>query len=549
MTRLSIGTLRRSLALAVGCLVCFAWLACAEPPAARTEAAGGPGAAARPGGTLIVATHQDIAGINDLVSNDVSFSDEVIGQMFLDLFDEQDDFTEHPPTFAPRLAESYEFSEDRLALTVRLRPGVRWSDGVPVTARDVRWTWQAQTHPGVGWTYAHSKDHIRDVEVVDDSTVRFHFDHAYATQLQHANEGFILPRHVWSELPFDEWPEGEPWFQQRLVVNGPFLLDSWKPQEEIVLVRNPDYYEPELPRLDRIVFRIIPDRVNHVTQLLRGEVDFVPRVETEDVGRIEGADGVVLYPYWHRQYTYLGWNLARPLFAEAEVRQALAMAIDRQTIIDTLRAGYARIATSPILSSVWAYADLEPWPYDPRVASQRLADAGWTPGPDGILARDGQRFSFTILTNTSRSWRDTLTMVQEQLKLVGIEVAIQQMEMNTLVERMHAHDFDAYIGSFGIDTALDLTYAFHSDSIADSYNFGSYSNPRVDELIEQANRQIDPRDAGPMLVEIQQILHREQPFAFLWEPQRISAMRDSLRDADPNPVSTFQNLRRWWIEG
>ena len=224
------------------------------------------------------------------------------------------------------------------------------------------------------------------------------------------------------------------------------------------------------------------------------------------------------------------------------------MAIDRQTIIDTLRQGWAKVGTSPILSSVWAYAGLEPWPYDPPAAAEILRQHGWQRGADGILTRDGVRFSFTLATDAaSRSWRDTAAMIQDQLLLIGIEVLIQPMELNTLLARLGEHDFDATMGSWGIDTSLDLKYAFHTDSIDGGYNFGGYSDPRVDELIDEAKRQLEPRDAGPLLREIQEILHRDQPYTFLWEPQRIAAMAVRLRDARPNSVSTYQNLRAWWI--
>lgn len=507
-------------------------------------------AAASRRSTLVVAAQYDITGINDLVSSVSGLSDEIISQLFLDLFEEQPDFTEHPPSFEPRLATAWRFSDDRLTLTVELRPDVVWSDGTPVSADDVRWTWQAQTDPDVGWAYAASKERIRDVEVVDAHTVRFHFTTAYATQLADVNEGVVLPRHAWSGLPFARWPEGETWFQQHLVVNGPFRLDSWRPQEEIVLVRNPTYYEADegLPRLDRVVFRIVPDRSSQVTQLLRGEIDFVPRLEVEDASRVEGAEGIVLHPYWHRQYTYLGWNLARPLFAEPAHRRALTLAIDRQAIVDTLHRGYARVATSPIISSVWAHADLEPWPYDRARAREILAAEGWAPGEDGVLERNGRRFSFTLLINSSsRAWQDAAAMIQQHLRRAGIEVLIQAMEFNTLIGRMEAHDYDAVIGAFGINTSLDLTAVFHSASIDGGYNFGGYANPTVDRLIEEARGRLDPLAARPALVEIQRILHREQPMTFLWEPQRLTAMTSRLREARPNALSTWQGLRRWWL--
>jgi peptide/nickel transport system substrate-binding protein len=519
----------------------------ADPGAVKAQVAQ---AAPTRGGTLVVATQTDIAGVNELISGASGFSQDIIERMFLDLFEEQPDFTEHPPTFEPRLAESLEWSDDRLALTVRLREGVTWSDGVPVTSEDVRWTWQAQTDPGVSWAYAQSKEAITDVKIVDDLTVRFHFARAYATQISDVNEGVVLPKHVWSQLPFEQWPESEDWFREHLVVNGPFTLASWRPQEEIVLERNEAYFDPDLPRLGKVVFRVIPERTLQVTQLLRGELDFVPRVDAADVERIEQAEDSVLMPYWHRQYTYLGWNTGRELFADPAVRRALTRAIDRAAMVETLYRGYSRIGVSPILQSVWAFNDtLKPWPYEPALAADDLAALGWAAGKDGVLVRDGQRFSFELGINaTSRAWRDAATMIQEQLSRIGIEVHLRPMEFHALIDRMEAHDYDAIIGSFGIDTSLDLKYAFHTESIDDGYNFGSYSNPRVDELIEQVKSQLDPLDAGPMLREIQEILHREQPFSFLWETQRLAAIRAGVQSADPNPVSTYYNLRDWWIE-
>lgn len=527
-------------------LLALCLAACQAAPPEPHDASAAP----RSGGTLVIATQTDIAGVNELVSGASSFTQEIIERMFLDLFEEQPDFTRHPPSFEPKLAESAAWSDDRLILTVRLRDGVTWSDGVPLTAEDVRWSWQAQTSPGVAWAYAQSKENITDVEVVDALTVRFHFSHAYATQMSDVNEGVVLPRHVWSELPFEEWPQGEEWFQQHLVVSGPFRLTSWRPQEEIVLERNERYFESDRPRLDRVVFRVVPERSNHVTELLRGELDFIPRVSAQDAERVDQATHVVLLPYWHRQYTYLGWNTARPLFADARTRQALTQAIDRQALVDTLMLGFARVARSPIISTVWAFNDaIDPWPYDPAVARERLGELGWAPGADGVLVRDGQRFSLELATNSSsRTWRDAATMIQEQLRQVGVEVQIRPIEFHTLISRMEQHDYDAAIGSFSIDTSLDLKYAFHTESIDDGYNFGGYSNARVDELIDEVKRQVDPLDAGPMLDEIQQILHDDQPFTFLWETQRIAAARVGLHEVDPNPVSIYYNLRHWWIE-
>ena len=157
-------------------------------------------------------------------------------------------------------------------------------------------------------------------------------------------------------------------------------------------------------------------------------------------------------------------------------------------------------------------------------------------------------FSFALATNAaSRSWGAIATMVQEHLGTVGIEVVIHPMEFNTLIAKMGDHTYDAAIGAFGIDTSLDLHSMFHSDSIDNGYNFSVYSNVRVDELIESAQQQVEAFDSGPMLIEIQEILHHDQPFTFLWEPQRLSAARVDLKEVSPNSVSTYQNLDQWWL--
>ena len=503
----------------------------------------------RRGGTLLVAISNDIHGINPLISGLDTQTTAVLDRFFLHLFEEQADYTEHPPTFEPRLVESFEWSSDGTTLDLELRSGVSWSDGVPVTAEDVRWTWQAQIDPELAWGYAQSKENIRDVEVIDQLRLRIHFHQRSPSQLAELNEGVILPKHAWSELPFSEWRSNEPWFADHLVVNGPFDLESWTRQEQVVLLRNESYFEPELPRLDRVVLRVVPQKQNQLGELLAGEVDFVEQVPPSEVSRLE-QQGIRILRFWARQFNYLCWNTQRRLFADPEVRRALTMAIDRQEIIDTLWYGFARIAVSPILTSTWAHdPDLEPMPFDLEASRRILQSRGWSDtDQDGILDRNGEPFSFELITNTGSQVRiDAAVMIQEHLRRVGIEARVRQLEFNTVVSRALDHDFDALLSAWDIDTSLDMTYAFHSQSIDDGYNFGHFSDADVDRLIDAANLETEPAERMRLLREIEAILHREQPYTFLWEPQRLAAASKRLRDATPSPVSPFFRLRQWWL--
>ena len=497
----------------------------------------------------MAAISNDIRGVNPLISGADSQTTAVLDRLFLHLFEEQPDYTEHPPTFAPRLVESFEWSADTTLLDLELRSDVSWSDGAPVTAEDVRWTWQAQTDPDLAWGYAQSKDNIRDVEVIAPHKLRIHFRQPSPSQMAELNEGVILPKHLWSQLPFSQWRSNESWFREHLVVNGPFELESWTRQEQIVLRRNEAYYEPGLPRLDRVVFRVVPQKQNQLGELVAGEVDFVEQVPPAEVSRLQ-QQGIQILRFWARQFNYICWNTRRPLFADPEVRRALTLAIDRQEIVEALWYGFARVAVSPLLTSTWAHdPDLEALPFDLEEARRILRAKGWSDtDQDGILDLGGEPFSFELITNTGSQVRnDAAVMVQEQLRRAGIQVRLRQLEFNTVVSRSLEHDFDALLGGWDIDTSLDLTYAFHTESIEDGYNFGQFSDPEVDRLIETANLETDPTQRVAQLREIEAILHRTQPYTFLWEPQRLSAASGRLREATPSSVSPTFRLRNWWL--
>ncbi|HBL28735.1 MAG TPA: hypothetical protein DD490_18015, partial [Acidobacteria bacterium] len=342
---------------------------------------GGPAGDGTPqrGGTVVTGWTTEPLGINDLIFPTTAVGSEVHFRVFQHLVEEQPDFAEHPATFKPQLAESWEWSDDHKVLTFHLRKNLVWSDGVPLTAEDVRWSWQAQVHPAVAWDSAYMKEHIRDVEVVDPQTVRFHFTRVYAKQLLDANEGLILPKHAWSRLPFEKWRENGTWFFENRLAAGPFRIESWTAQQEMVLVRNERYWEKERPYLDRVVLRFVPDASSLTTQLLNGEIDFIAQVSPADAKRVRERPELQVIPFWSNLFVAVAWNHSRPLFADAEVRRALTLAIDRRSIVETLwPGGTGRVGISPLLQSVWAHdKTLQPWPYDPAEARKILAARGW----------------------------------------------------------------------------------------------------------------------------------------------------------------------------
>jgi peptide/nickel transport system substrate-binding protein len=518
-------------------------------PAGKSPAAGAEAQGPRRGGTVVSGWTSLPPGVNQLILQQTAGLVEMNEQLFLRLAEEQPDFESHPPTFKPMLARTWEWSPDHRVLTFHLRDDVRWSDGVPVTADDVRWTWQAQVNPAVAWSAAFIKDEIADVEAVDPHTVRFHFKRVYAKQLLDANEGTILPHHAWGVIPFSQWKQNGDWFRQHLVVDGPFTVASWQPQQEIVLRRNERFFDPPRPYLDRVVMRQIPDYTSVVTQLMSGDLDYAPVVNPSDVPRLAANPRLRVLAFWFRTWVGIAWNSTRPPFGDAEVRRALGMALDRPAIAATIWHGYARVGDSPIMASVWAHdAALRPLPFDPAEARRILAAKGFAPGPDGMLQRGGKPFAFELITNAGNQQRvDALQLVQAQLRRIGVAAQARQVEFNTLNSQLRAGTYDAAIAGQTMDTSLDLTAWFHSRSIGES-NQTHYSNPEVDRLIDHAMSLPDSALAKPDLDRIQEILARDQPYTFLWESERTSALDRRLHGVRPNPLFSFFDLRDWWLE-
>lgn len=539
--------------LLIGSLLAAAWIGCGGDKGGEAAAEKPAEAAAKPAAgpsTVTVAQLADMVGFNELLAPPTPIHIGVLYYgLFLQLLEEQANYQSGPATMKPRLAESWEFSPDRKLLTFKLRPGLVWSDGQPITSADVLFTFEAQKTREIGWQLAESKDRIERVETPDPLTAIFHFKEAYSTQLIDANEGVILPKHAWEKIPFKEWRANAAFFDQNLVTSGPFKVESWQPQQRLVLVRNDKYFEPGVPKVDRVVIQVVPDEPTQVALLRAGTVDAIENVPAQDVAGLEKNPDIELPRHTPRTYFYIVWNTSRPFLAKKEVRQALTLAIDRKAIVDSLLFGYASVGASPYPSSFWVRKqDLEPWPFDPQRAKALLAAQGFADtNGDGILERDGKDFEIELMAPSENQLRrNVVLLVQEQLKNVGVRVKPRIIEFNSMGEPLSKHDFDGVVSGLAIATNLSLLHTFHTKG-KDTFNWGLYSNPEVDALIEKIDAAIDPRTVKPEFDRLQEILHEDQPVTFTYESQRIAGNRKRVRHLEPNSLSFFFNMRNWEV--
>lgn len=527
-------------------LVIFVAAGCRRPAeqGPRTPTAEGP----RAGGQVIVGIPGDVTTLNEYQSAGDAAELNTIDLLFPSLMIEQPDYELHPPSFAPRLATSWAFSQDNRIITFNLRPDARWSDGVPVTAEDVRFTFRVQKDRRISPPGLEIKDFIEDVEVVDPLTVRFHFTRVYPYQLMDANDGHIVSAHAWGKVPLERWRTTD--FEPIMVTAGPFRLASHTRAQTLALERDPAYWGQPRPYLQRLVFRILPEVSAQLSQLLAGEVDLVESVPPREAERIRADPDLELIEFPSRLWGFIGWNNRRPLFSDRRVRRALTLAINRKAAVDTVYHGYARLAKGPVLSSMWAFnRNLPQLPYDPEQARALLAEAGWRRvNKEGLLERDGRPFVFDLLypaTNTMRG--ELAVLIQADLARLGIRVRPLQAEFATFLARQESGDYDAALGAWEEATKVDLTSSWSTPTAtAGSNNVVAYSNPEVDRLIAAAREEPDYTRAKVILDRIQELIVDDQPVTFLYESNQLVGVSRRVRGADINAAGVFFNVEEWY---
>ncbi len=494
------------------------------------------------GGSIVIGLLSEPASLNPIVATS-SRERHVIDLLFLKLMKEEADFV----SFTPSLADSWSFSEDGRAVTFTLRSDVMWHDGVPVTAHDVSFTFALQTDPDAAWSGRHFKDRIDRVEVLDEHRVVFHFQSRYPHQLMDANDGPILPKHLLEDLaPGDVRTSA---FGRAPVGNGPYRLAEWSSARYIRLVRNEAFYDTELPRLDEVVFRFIPDETAMMTALKAGDIGCVGFLSPQATNDAEFSDGTLrAYQYSGRQMSFIAWNTSRAPFDDRELRRALAHGIDANAVIRVAWNGLARPSNSPMHPVLWPHdPSIEPIAFDPAGARAALARLGWSDSNgDGIVDRDGDALSFEMLTNQGAQQRiDAITIVQAQLREIGVDVKLRVLEMGAFMQSViREGDFDACLFAYNVATRADLKNYWSTGA---TFNLSRYSAVEVDALIDKARAAPGMDEARPLWFEAQRRIYEDQPHYFLALPYELMGVSASYCNVAPNTQGPFVNLPEWYI--
>ncbi len=431
----------------------------------------------------------------------------------------------------PRLAERWETSGDGKVWTVYLRKGVTWHDGKPFTARDVEFTVLASLNPKVpsikrarwaslvGFEELTRKEPariedlpVKPVVVVDDHTVRFNLAYAYAPFAAIALEQAMVPRHLLeSEVRLGRDLLTSP-FNQRPIGNGPFRFVEWRRDERLVFEAYPNYWMGR-PRLDRLVYRIIPDRTVLTTELEAGGVDFLHDTSFEMIERLRANSRFVVNAPNGLSWWGVIFNNEHPLFQDKRVRKALAHAVDMPRIIREFWTVDWKAATGPISPSVWGHnANLEPYPVDLDRARRLLAEAGWRMGSDGRLQRDGRPFAFTLKTfDFARERQQGAIAIQASLRLLGIEVRTEFLSSPVLLRQAEQGNFEmAFIAYSGFVDPDGTLVRWECRNVG-AGNISRYCNRELDQMINRARQETRRNQRRELYLKIQEVLHDDLP--------------------------------------
>lgn len=490
------------------------------------------------GGTAVVALSADPDVLNPLISEST-----IAGIVNAELYDGLADMGEDL-SYQPRLARGWEVAPDGRSITYHLRPW-RWSDGAPLTARDVVMSLGMFKDEKVGSRRRSLYDAVVGAEALDDSTVRYDLAAAVADPVQ-ATWHQVLPWHVVQGLDraaVGSWP-----INQAPLSSGEWKLESWSHNRELVLARNPAY--PGRPaRLERVVFRILPDEASRLIALETGEVDLADGVSPASAARLEARGDLRLVDCGGRRIYAVQWNCLDPSLADAGTRRALSLAIDRERMISALVGGYGRPASGPIPPALWNHdAGLAADPCDPAAARALLAAAGWrdTNG-DGVLERGGRELRFVIITRGGDTVREQGGVIlRENLAAVGAAVEVRAMEQAAGLALVRAGNFDAYFGLF-IANLYGNPGPFVRSTATGEFNQGHYANARVDSLLDAALAEPVRARALPTWRRLQAVLAADPPMAYLFYPDNLVAVNTRLRDVRPHLLSPVNNLSEWWI--
>ncbi len=453
----------------------------------------------------------------------------------------------------PELAESWDVSADGMTYTFHLRKGVTWharagEEPKPFTADDVVFTYNIMMHPKTVTPLKVRYEFVSEVKKLDDQTVRFTLKRPILNALPKFTFK-IIPEFGPANAAF--LTRNDP-FVQHPIGTGPYMYRETTANGEIVLDANPNYFKGK-PKIARFVAKPFADQNVMNQALMYNNIDMTVLVNPRNVPEIQGDRRLRLQPYNALSYSFFGYNMRNPLLADARVRKAFTLAINRNEMLKSFFNGQGTVISGPFAPGSWAYnLDVKPLPYSPAEAQKLLAEAGFVKGPDGVLARDGKRLALTLrvpIAQENEAVKRVVLAFKNYLQQIGAQINVEFSEWQAWKEAVFmTHQFDIVFASWVFDDSADISSLFHSAEIGPWHNnFGAYSNPEVDSLLVEAKLTLDHEKRRTIYRKLHAMLAEENPYTFLWTLTNYAAYNRKLHSVEIHPYKFFSYADTWSI--
>jgi peptide/nickel transport system substrate-binding protein len=425
----------------------------------------------------------------------------------------------------PDLATAWEVAPDGLSWTFKLRQNVKWHDGKPFTAADVKFTLENLINPNVNALFRSNITGLKDVQIVDDYTVKLNLDKPFASlPIQLGYNIVMAPKHLLDGQDLNVLTE----YIQNPIGTGPFKVKEIVRGSFISMEAFDDYYDGR-PNLDRVVYKIIPEINTQVAQLRTGELDLA-LIEPANKETLKNQQNLAFFTVEQPNTFFFPLNNAREPFNDIRVRRALTLGSNRQLMVERILNGEAPLAAGAYGTAFGDFQnkELKPYPYDPERAKQLLAEAGWTPGADGILEKNGKKMSFGFMVDKGSPVREQMALaVQQDWKKLGIETKLEVEEFNVYLKRGNSRpgDYDARTGWRITAPDPDKTAEYTTEGALNHY---MYSNPEVDRLMAEGRASADPQKRVKIYHDLQKLIYDDVPIIWVYYWTEIVALNKAI---------------------
>lgn len=443
--------------------------------------------------------------------------------------------TDKDGNIEPNLATEWEVSDDNLEYTLKIREGVTFHDGTPLNAEAVKWNLDRVLDPDVPVAIRSPFVSIEEVEVVDDYTIKLHMSQPFAPLMSSFSletAAIVSPASV--DMESNSYENiTDP------VGTGPYIFKERVKGERVVVEKNPDYWGEE-PYYDEVVFRIVPEAATRESLLLAGQVDMIILPPISDLPALRDNPDVEVLLAPSDRSIFISINNNDEVLSDPRVRQALNYAVNKQDIIDSVLFGAAEAVDAPGAASLFGYCPQDPYTYDPEKAKELLAEAG---------VEEGHQFNFIAPTGRYVQDFQAAQAIAGYLSEVGLEASPQTMDWPSYVGAIttvpEENNLDLHFLGWApsyLDMAQQMVQFQSSQSPPNGLATSFYSNPEVDELIDQAGQEADPDVRQDLYCQAENIIWDEAPWIFLWVQQFPIVYSTDVTGVSYHPTEKFAAL-------